>query len=147
MPQLELSTYLPQVFWAAVMFALMLGMFIGFIMPKMASALQKRKDFVLDAEEKLKILTKQNLELEESYQSQKASTYVQLQNEIEKSLQTIRETHDKKISSLETEMTVELQILNKNFENQLANFDETYKDLITESVDIALKKVGFKNGR
>lgn len=147
MPQLDLSTYLPQVFWAAILFALMLGMFIGFVMPKMANALQKRKSFILITEEKLKHLANKNLALEESYQTQKANTYIQLQSEIAKALQAVRDTHDKKISNLEKEMAVEFQILNKNFENQLTNFDENYKDLITESVDTALKKVGFKNGR
>lgn len=147
MPQLDLSTYLPQVFWAAVLFALMLGMFIGFIMPKMANALQKRKSFVASTEEKLKILTAQNLELEASYHSQKDIAYNQLQSEIDRSLQIVRENHEKKIAILEKEMAVELQQLNKNFETQLSDFDENYKDLITEAVDMTLKKVGFKNGR
>lgn len=147
MPQLDLSTYLPQVFWAAVLFALMLGMFIGFIMPKMANALQKRKRFVASTEEKLKILTSQNLELEASYHSQKDSAYNQLQSEIDRSLQMVKENHEKKIAILEKEMAFELQQLNKNFETQLADFDENYKDLITEAVDMTLKKLGLKNGR
>lgn len=147
MPQLDLSTYLPQVFWAAVLFVLMFGMFVGFIFPKMGNILRRRKDFNLNAESKIDFLKNQNLELANSYQNQKDDLYKELQFNIDKSLQAIKELHDKKIAALEQEMTNEMQQLQASFDKQLLEFDETYKDLIKDSVAITLKKVGFQNGR
>jgi F0F1-type ATP synthase membrane subunit b/b' len=147
MPQLDISTYLPQVFWAAVLFALMFGMFVGFILPKMANILRHRKDFNLSTESKIDSLKNQNLELANSYQDKKDQLYQELQCDIDKSLQAIKSLHDKKIIALEQEMTDQLQQLQSSFENQLLHFDENYKDLIKESVQITLKKIGFQNGR
>lgn len=147
MPQLDISTYLPQVFWAAVLFALMFGMFVGFILPKMANILRHRKDFNLSTESKIDSLKNQNLELANSYKDKKDQLYKELQRDIDKSLQAIKSLHDKKIIALEQEMTDQLQQLQSSFENQLLHFDENYKDLIKESVQITLKKIGFQNGR
>ena len=143
MPQLDLSTYLPQVFWAAVLFALMFGMFIGFILPKMANILRHRKDFNLSTESKIDFLKNQNLELANSYQNQKDELYKDLQFNIDQSLQVIKDLHDKKVIALEREMANEMQQLQANFEKQLLQFDENYKDLIKDSVTITLKKINF----
>jgi hypothetical protein len=83
--------------------------------------------------------------LEASYQTHKDIAYKQLQFEIDSSLQAVRDNHDKKMAIFEKEITGEIHQLHTNFENQLTHFHENYKDVIAESVNIALKKV--RNGR
>ena len=58
-----------------------------------------------------------------------------------------RENHENQLQSLEQDIQQELKLLQKSYKQQHADFDETYKDIINESVIQILNKLGVKNGR
>lgn len=151
MPQLDISTYLPQVFWLSIIFSIMLGVFIGVFLPKLTRILQRRFDAVEQADGKIKSLNELNLKLQKSYDDQKYEILKSTQTQIDATLANIRKDHEKRLHALETEIQQELNSLRNNHGQQSANFAANYQDIINEAVELTLKKLGsqgrMQNGR
>lgn len=146
MPQLDVSTYLPQVFWLSIIFSTMLGVFVGVFLPKLTRILQRRFDAVEQADGKIKNLNEINLKLQKSYDDQKDAILQATQAQIDTTLATVRVAHEKRLQTLETEIQQELSRIRHSHGQQSANFAVNYQDLINEAVGLTLKKLGGQGG-
>lgn len=147
MPQLDISTYTPQIFWLIIIFSIMFGVFIGVFLPKLSSIFQKRFDSAKHADQQIQNLSEATAQLQKPYDEKKEIALKDAQNYIDEALASIRENHENQLQSLEQDIQQELKLLQKSYKQQHADFDETYKDIINESVIQILNKLGVKNGR
>lgn len=147
MPQLDVSTYIPQVFWLIILFSVMFGIFIGVFLPKVSSIFQKRFENSRQADQKIQHLTQATKQLQKDYEDKKEAAVKDTQNHIDVTLASIRETHENRFQSLESEIQQELNLLRTNHHQQYADFEENYKNIINEAVTQTLAKLGMKNGR
>jgi F-type H+-transporting ATPase subunit b len=147
MPQLDISTYAPQVFWLIIIFSIMLGTFIGVFLPKLSKIFQKRFDQKKHADSEIESLIQATKSLQESYDEKKEAAIKSSHEYLENSLLAINEAHEKRFNSLEKEIQHEMTRLQSTYEQQINNFDENYKDIINEAVDQILYKLGINNGR
>lgn len=147
MPQLDISTYTPQIFWLIIIFSIMFGVFIGVFLPKLSNIFQRRFDLKKHAEQQIQNLSEATAQLQKTYDEKKEIALKDAQNYIDEALSSIRENHENQLQSLEQDIQQELKLLQKSYKQQHADFDETYKDIINESVIQILNKLGVKNGR
>lgn len=145
MPQLDISTYLPQIFWLSIIFSLMLGVFIGIFLPKLLLIFQKRFDAIEHADEKIKNLKEINLKLQISYQVQKEEFLKNTQDQIDISLASVRDFHEKRLHALEVDIQQELSRIRDNHSAQSENFMTNYQNIIDEAVELTLEKLGIQN--
>jgi F-type H+-transporting ATPase subunit b len=141
MPQLDISTYVPQIFWLSIIFSLMLGVFIGVFLPKLSRILQKRFDAVEQDDSKIKNLSELTLKLQKSYDMQKNEILKTTQSQIDTSLASVRDLHEKRLHALEAEIQQELNRIRSNHGLQSENFAANYEDIINEAVELTLKKL------
>lgn len=146
MPQLDISTYLPQIFWAAIIFSLMLGIFIGVILPKLSGIFKKRAKIFHNNAQEVDNLSSQNLALITSYKTQRDELYQKLNLEMHATLQDLRKNHNDKIHEVDENLKLEINKITTDFDNQLKNFDHFYGNLISSLVDQVIKKIGVDNG-
>ena len=104
MPQLDISTYLPQIFWLSIIFSTMLGVFIGIFLPKLSRIFQKRYDVVEQADDRIESLKDSSLKLRKSYEEQKNEILKNTQDQIDSALASVRDFHEKRLHALETEI-------------------------------------------
>ena len=144
MPQLDISTYLPQIFWLSIIFSTMLGVFIGIFLPKLSRIFQKRFDVVEQADGRIENLKDSSLKLRKSYEEQKNEILKNTQDQIDAALASVRDFHEKRLHALETEIQQELSRIRDNHGMQAEEFAESYKDVIDEAVGLTLKKLGMQ---
>lgn len=144
MPQLDISTYLPQLFWLIVIFSVMLGVFIGLFLPKITRILQKRLDVIDQADRKIENLKISNLSLQKSYETQKNDILKDTQNQIDSALESVKDFHEKRMNALEVEIQQELGRIRNNNGMQTENFAEQYQVIIDEASELILEKLGMQ---
>lgn len=144
MPQLDISTYTPQIFWLLIIFSIMFGVFLGLILPKLSRIFQKRFDRLNQADQQIKELEEEAFQLQKTYEEQKRIAIQESQIYIEDALATIRNSHENKLKILEKEMQQELEYLQQTHKQQQLEFDDTFKEIIEESVDKILEKLGAR---
>ncbi len=144
MPQLDISTYLPQIFWLSIIFSTMLGVFIGIFLPKLSRIFQKRYDVVEQADDRIESLKDSSLKLRKSYEEQKNEILKNTQDQIDSALASVRDFHEKRLHALETEIQQELSRIRDNHGMHVEEFSESYKDVIDEAVELTLKKLGMR---
>jgi F-type H+-transporting ATPase subunit b len=147
MPQLDVSTYIPQVFWLIIIFSGMFGIFIGIFLPKISNIFQKRFESTRQADHKIQNLSEATRQLQKEYEEKKETAIRDTQDHIDAVLASIRETHESRLQSLEKEIQQELSSIQNNHLQQYANFEENYRSVINEAVTQTLAKLGMKNGR
>lgn len=144
MPQLDISTYTPQIFWLLIIFAIMFGVFLGLILPKLSSIFQKRFDTLSHADQQIGKLNETALQLQKTYEEQREAAIRESQLYIDQNLAAVRETYENKLQSLEKEIQQELHHLQHTHQQQQSDFDDTYKEIINEAVSKLLEKLGTK---
>ncbi len=125
----------------------MFGVFIGVFLPKLSNIFQKRFDSAKHADQQIQNLSEATAQLQKTYSEKKEIALADAQNYIDEALASIRETHENHLQSLEKDIQQELKLLQNNYKQQHVDFDETYRDIINESVTQILNKLGMKNGR
>ena len=108
MPQLDFSTFLPQIFWLFISLSFLYIVLSRYALPRVSDVIEERKDIIAQdidsakeySEESEKAIEELNLKLSEA----KASS----QNLINKSLQDIKEDNEIKKSSLIKEINNEI---------------------------------------
>jgi F-type H+-transporting ATPase subunit b len=144
MPQLDISTYLPQIFWLSIIFSTMLGVFIGIFLPKLSRIFQKRFDVIEQADDRIENLKDNSIKLRKSYEEQKNEILKNTQDQIDSALASVRDFHQKRLHALETEIQHELSRIRGNHGMQSEEFVESYRDVIDEAVNLTLKKLGMQ---
>ena len=147
MPQLDVSTYLPQVFWLVIIFSIMFGVFVGVFLPKVSGIFQKRFEVTRQADHKIQRLSEVTKHLQKDYEDKKAAAEKETQDYIDTALTNIRETQENRLQSLEKEIQQELHRLQSSHAQQYVDFEESYKGIISEAVRQTLTKLGMTNGR
>ena len=143
MPQLDSSTYIPQLFWLIIIFSVMLGIFIGIFLPKISQIFQKRFDVVEQADRNIEKLKESNVNLQQSYNEKKDQILKNTQEQIDSALESVRDFHEKRMNALEAEIQQELSRIRNNHGMQTENFAENYQDIINEATTLILKKIGY----
>ena len=108
MPQLDFSTFLPQIFWLLISLSFLYIVLSRYALPRVSDVIEERKDIIAHdidsakeySEESEKAIEELNLKLSEA----KANS----QNLINKSLQDIKEDNEIKKSSLIKEINDEI---------------------------------------
>ena len=108
MPQLDFSTFLPQIFWLFISLSFLYIVLSRYALPRVSDVIEERKDIIAQdidsakeySEESEKAIEELNLKLSEA----KASS----QDLINKSLQSIKEDNEIKKSSLIKEINNEI---------------------------------------
>lgn len=145
MPQLDISTYTSQIFWLIIIFAIMFGIFLGLILPKLSRIFQRRFDSLTHSNHQIEELNQKTLQLQKKYEDQREQAMKESQLYIDQALAAIREIHESKLQSLEKEMQQELQYLQHTHKQQQNDFNDTYKEIMDEAVFKLLEKLGIKN--
>ena len=108
MPQLDFSTFLPQIFWLLISLSFLYIVLSRYALPRVSDVIEERKDIIAQdidsakeySEESEKAIEELNLKLSEAK--------VNSQNLINKSLQGIKEDNEIKKSSLIKEINNEI---------------------------------------
>ena len=108
MPQLDFSTFLPQIFWLFISLSFLYIVLSRYALPRVADVIEERKDIIAQdidsakeySEESEKAIEELNLKLSEAKTSS--------QNWINKSIQDIKEDSEIKKSSLIKEINNEI---------------------------------------
>ena len=108
MPQLDFSTFLPQIFWLFISLSFLYIVLSRYALPRVSDVIEERKDIIAQdidsakeySEESEKAIEELNLKLSEAKTSS--------QNLINKSLQDIKEDNEIKKSSLIKEINNEI---------------------------------------
>lgn len=144
MPQLDISTYLPQLFWLIVIFSIMLGIFIGLFLPRISGIFQKRLESIEQADKKIESLKESNLKLQQDYEKKKSEILRETQNQIDNALDSIRDFHEKRMNALEIEIQQELSRVRNNHGMNSESFAENYQIIIDEASELILEKLGMQ---
>ncbi|MCE2716144.1 MAG: hypothetical protein ACK4V2_04605 [Pseudomonadota bacterium] len=144
MPQLDISTYTPQIFWLIIIFSVMFGVFLGLILPKLSRIFQKRFDTLSHADQQIEKLNEATLQLQKTYEEQRETAIRESQLYIDETLSSVRDAYESKLQSLEKEIQQELQYLQHTHHQQQSDFTDTYKEIIDEAVSKLLEKLGAK---
>ena len=108
MPQLDFSTFLPQIFWLFISLSFLYIVLSRYALPRVSDVIEERKDIIAQdidsakeySEESKKTIEELNLKLSEAK--------VSSQNLINKSIQDIKEDNEIKKSSLIKEINNEI---------------------------------------
>ena len=127
MPQLDFSTFLPQIFWLFISLSFLYIVLSRYALPRVSDVIEERKDIIAQdidsakeySEESEKTIEELNLKLSEAK--------VSSQNLINKSLQDIKEDNEIKKSSLIKEINNE----NSEAEGDIKEKKETALDEIS----------------
>jgi DNA mismatch repair ATPase MutS len=124
----------------------MFGFFVGVFLPKLSNIFQKRFEAKKQIDNKIQNLSETTKQLQKTYDDQKEAAIKDTQDHIDAALANIREAQENRMKSLEREIQQELKRLQDSYRQQSIDFDESYKDIISEAVTQTLAKLGIRNG-
>ena len=139
MPQLDFSTFLPQIFWLFISLSFLYIVLSRYALPRVSDVIEERKDIIAQdidsakeySEESEKAIEELNLKLSEAKTSS--------QNLINKSIQDIKEDSEIKKSSLIKEINNEISEaegeIKEKKENALAEISSISKSLAIEMLE------------
>ena len=139
MPQLDFSTFLPQIFWLFISLSFLYIVLSRYALPRVSDVIEERKDIIAQdidsakeySEESEKAIEELNLKLSEAKTSS--------QNLINKSIQDIKEDSEIKKSSLIKEINNEISEaegeIKEKKENALAEISSISESLAIEMLE------------
>ena len=142
MPQLDFSTFLPQIFWLFISLSFLYIVLSRYALPRVSDVIEERKDIIAQdidsakeySEESEKAIEELNLKLSEAKTSS--------QNLINKSIQDIKEDSEIKKSSLIKEINNEISEaegeIKEKKETALAEISSISESLAIEMLEICL---------
>lgn len=120
MPQLDISTFLPQLFWLLISFSLLYFLLSKFCLPKLNSVLDQREARIDDNLHAAKLAKEEARKLKQEYELIIAKATKEKDALFSEASKEISELMDKKMHELETE----LQHLSEQSEEKLKNFKQ-----------------------
>ncbi|PLX29306.1 MAG: hypothetical protein C0582_05360 [Alphaproteobacteria bacterium] len=141
MPQFQVETFLPQLFWLAVIFSLFYGLSRYVFVPKLQDLFKKRSEKIQSYLSEAETLTDQALALEQDLNHKRALLEAELLQDYEKESHALQEKHQQKERQLIKEMAENLH----KREQDLINHEQKLKGSLKVSskplFELALKKI------
>ena len=108
MPQLDFSTFLPQIFWLFISLSLLYIVLSRYALPRVSDVIEERKDIIAQDIDSAKEYSEESKKTTEELDLKLSEAKVSSQNLINKSLQDIKEDNEIKKSSLIKEINNEI---------------------------------------
>lgn len=136
MPQLDIATFLPQLFWLFISFVLLYFLLSKFCLPKLSAILEQREARIMGNLNAAKAAKEESYKLKQEYDLILAKALKEKNDIFSKATKEMSELMDKKMSDLDLEM----ESLIKNSEERLKNFkQEANLEINKISEEIALE--------
>ena len=100
MPQLDFSTFLPQIFWLFISLSFLYIVLSRYALPRVSDVIEERKDIIAQDIDSAKEYSEESKKTTEELNLKLSEAKVSSQNLINKSLQDIKEDNEIKKSSL-----------------------------------------------
>ena len=108
MPQLDFSTFLPQIFWLFISLSFLYIVLSRYALPRVSDVIEERKDIIAQDIDSAKEYSEESKKTTEELNLKLSEAKVSSQNLINKSLQDIKEDNEIKKSSLIKEINNEI---------------------------------------
>ena len=108
MPQLDFSTFLPQIFWLFISLSFLYIVLSRYALPRVSDVIEERKDIIAQDIDSAKEYSEESEKTTEELNLRLSEAKVSSQNLINKSLQDIKEDNEIKKSSLIKEINNEI---------------------------------------
>ena len=108
MPQLDFSTFLPQIFWLFISLSFLYIVLSRYALPRVSDVIEERKDIIAQDIDSAKEYSEESEKTTEELNLKLSEAKVSSQNLINKSLQDIKEDNEIKKSSLIKEINNEI---------------------------------------
>ena len=108
MPQLDFSTFLPQIFWLFISLSFLYIVLSRYALPRVSDVIEERKDIIAQDIDSAKEYSEETKKTTEELNLKLSEAKVSSQNLINKSLQDIKEDNEIKKSSLIKEINNEI---------------------------------------
>lgn len=145
MPQLEFSTWISQIFWLIIFFAMMYTLMTIFVVPRMQSIFARREQKIagdLKRAEELRIEAESILN---DYNEQLQVTKQETEEIILNAKNNALKIHDEKIAEFNEEnialTEIAIENIKKSKQEAMDNLDKIVSDIATDSID---KIIGVK---
>ena len=139
MPQLDFSTFLPQIFWLFISLSFLYIVLSRYALPRVSDVIEERKDIIAQDIDSAKEFSEESKKTTEELNLKLSEAKVSSQNLINKSLQDIKEDNEIKKSSLIKELNnkiseAEIEIKEKK-ENALDEISSISESLAVEMLE------------
>ena len=139
MPQLDFSTFLPQIFWLFISLSFLYIVLSRYALPRVSDVIEERKDIIAQDIDSAKEYSEESKKTTEELNLKLSEAKVSSQNLINKSLQDIKEDNEIKKSSLIKELNnkiseAEIEIKEKK-ENALDEISSISESLAVEMLE------------
>ena len=108
MPQLDFSTFLPQIFWLFISLSFLYIVLSRYALPRVSDVIEERKDIIAQDIDSAKEYTAESEKASEELKLKLSEAKISSQNLINKSLQEIKEDNEIKKGSLIKEINNEI---------------------------------------
>ena len=143
MPQLDFSTFLPQIFWLFISLSFLYIVLSRYALPRVSDVIEERNDIIAQDIDSAKEYTAESEKASEELKLKLSEAKISSQNLINKSLQEIKEDNEIKKSSLIKEINNEIseaesEIIEKKETalNEISSISETLAIEMLENLSI-----------
>jgi F-type H+-transporting ATPase subunit b len=131
LPQAEISTYFPQIFWLAIAFGFLYFVILKFIAPKIEQVLVTRQKNIDDDLGSAHLLTEEISSLKDAYESALAKIYEEVDNIMQTRINNLNSAYEDKNSALQKELhALKITSLDKIKEDIISFRDSSQKHAI-----------------
>ena len=143
MPQLDFSTFLPQIFWLFISLSFLYIVLSRYALPRVSDVIEERNDIIAQDIDSAKEYTAESEKASEELKLKLSEAKISSQNLINKSLQEIKEDNEIKKGSLIKEINNEIseaesEIIEKKETalNEISSISETLAIEMLENLSI-----------
>jgi len=143
MPQLDFSTFLPQIFWLFISLSFLYIVLSRYALPRVSDVIEERNDIIAQDIDSAKEYTAESEKASEELKLKLSEAKISSQNLINKSLQEIKEDNEIKKSSLIKEINNEISEAESKIKekketalNEISSISETLAIEMLENLSI-----------
>ena len=143
MPQLDFSTFLPQIFWLFISLSFLYIVLSRYALPRVSDVIEERNDIIAQDIDSAKEYTAESEKASEELKLKLSEAKISSQNLINKSLQEIKEDNEIKKSSLIKEINNEISEAESEIKekketalNEISSISETLAIEMLENLSI-----------
>ena len=136
MPQLDFSTFLPQIFWLFISLLFLYIVLSRYALPRVSDVIEERKDIIAQDIDSAKEYSEESEKTTEELNLKLSEAKVSSQNLINKSLQDIKEDNEIKKSSLIKEINNKMKFNDGNPPSSNMNANNKSNDKKVQSTGV-----------
>lgn len=141
LPQLDLTTYTPQIFWMVMIFALLYIVFAKKTLPDISTVIENRKNHIQSNLESAEKLTAEADSVHDSYVENINISQAKANEEIQKAESKMKEKAAKAISDFRERSDIELDAAEKRIESAKASAMNDMNVIATDAANVAVEKI------